>query len=303
MQKQGVVFNIQHFSLQDGPGIRTVVFLQGCPLDCIWCHNPESKSFDPQLFFSNEKCVLCGSCVAACKEKCHIIKDGKHTINRADCIACGECDKVCSFDALRLSGKKYTVDQIMAELKKDDVFFGDDGGVTFSGGEPFAQPDFLLELLKKCKEKGYHTCVETSGYTSTKNIIEAAQYIDLFLYDCKETDSEKHKKFTGVDNDLILKNLEALQKLGAKVVLRCPIIPNCNDTEEHLMGIGRLANRFDCVTGVDLLPYHPLGLSKSKQLDIIPQYDQAEFLSKQKIMEFGEILKKNTVRPVAISSS
>ena len=303
METKGTVFNIQHFSVEDGPGIRTVVFFQGCPLDCIWCHNPESKSFKPQLFLDKEKCYKCGRCASVCKEGCHIIENGKHEIKRDRCISCGACDKECLFEALRLSGKKYTIEEVMEELEKDDVFFGNDGGVTFSGGEPFAQPEFLLELLKKCKEKGYHTCIETSGYGNPNYIKDAAQYTDLFLYDCKETDEGKHKEFTGVDNKLILKNLEVLEKEGARVLLRCPIIPNRNDRQDHLENIGKLANRMDCIIGVELLPYHPLGLSKSKQLDIIPKYTETEFLSGEKVIAFGKILKEITKKPVTISSS
>lgn len=301
MKNSGTIFNIQHFSLHDGAGIRTVVFLKGCPLDCIWCHNPESKNFKPELLFSFDKCVGCLKCVNVCDSGCHSFKDGIHNINREKCVYCGKCERECSFDAISLAGKTYTADKVLEEIKKDDVFFGNDGGVTFSGGEPFAQADFLLTLLQKCKEKGYNICVETSGYANEENFKKCSEYIDTFLFDIKETDSEKHKAFTGKDNGLILKNLEFLEKINADVILRCPVIPNCNDRKAHFENIGRLAQKFSCVKSVELLPYHPLGLNKLKQLNVEPKYNEQEFLKSETVKEYAKTVRCFTEKRVTVS--
>lgn len=300
MENTGTVFNIQHFSLHDGPGIRTVVFLKGCPLDCIWCHNPESKAFSPQLLFSKEKCVNCGKCAQVCPHACHITGD-ERKFNRENCINCGKCADVCAADALILSGKEQTTAEIMAEISKDDIFFGDDGGVTFSGGEPFSQPKFLLGLLKACKEKGYSTCVETSGYANGYDISECAKYIDIFLYDCKETDEKRHLEFTGKGLCRILKNLNILENLKATVILRCPIIPNCNDYREHFENIGKLAEKLNCIKAVELLPYHPLGINKQKQLGTTPAYSEEKFLDKETAKDYAEVIKKFTAKSVSVS--
>ena len=301
MKNCGTIFNIQHFSLHDGAGIRTVVFLKGCPLDCVWCHNPESKNFSPELLFSKDKCENCLKCVEACPTGCHITENNWHKVLRENCIFCSKCEEICSFDAIRLSGKTYTADQVINELKKDDIFFADDGGVTFSGGEPFAQPQFLLTLLKKCRENGYNVCVETSGYAMEECFKECAEYIDTFLFDIKETDAKRHKEFTGKDNALILKNLDFLETINANVVLRCPVIPNCNDRKEHFENIGRLAEALLCVKSVELLPYHPLGLNKLSQLGITPEYNEQEFLSRETAEQFADTVRLFTKKPVLIS--
>ena len=301
MKNSGTIFNIQHFSLHDGAGIRTVVFLKGCPLDCIWCHNPESKKSKPEILFSYDKCVGCLKCAQVCNGGCLAKADGILNINRKNCIFCGKCEEVCSFDAISLVGKSYTADEVLDELKKDDIFFGNDGGVTFSGGEPFAQPDFLLTLLKKCKEKGYNICVETSGYANEEAFKECAKYIDTFLFDIKETDNEKHKEFTGKDNGLILKNLEYLEKINANVVLRCHLIPNCNDSLEHFENIGILAQKLSCVKSVELLPYHPLGLNKLKQLGAEAKYNEQEFLKSETAERFADAVRLNTIKSVIVN--
>lgn len=263
MSKKGNIFNIQHFSLNDGPGIRTVVFLKGCPLDCIWCHNPESKCKKTELSFSKDICVMCGMCAKVCKQNVHSFSDNNHIIDRSKCIMCEKCTEICPSAALKTIGKNYTVNDVMEELSKDDMFFGNDGGVTFSGGEPFMQFDFLYEMLKKCKEKEYSVCIETSGYAATENIIKAAEYTDIFLYDCKETNVANHKKYVGADNKKIVENLEALNKLNVCVILRCPIIPGCNDNEEHFMKIGYIAEKYNNILHVELEPYHSLGERKN----------------------------------------
>lgn len=263
----GLIFNIQRFSINDGPGIRTTVFFKGCPLRCKWCHNPESQKTSPELLFLNEKCVGCGKCVSVCKNNVHVLSD-KHHIFREFCTFCGECENICSADALELAGKSFTAEDVMKHVMRDKLFYDSSGGgITLSGGEPFLQFDFMLELLKLLKENGLHTCIETCGFTDTKKIIEAAAYTDIFLFDWKITDSVLHKEYTGVDNALILKNLKALDENGSKIILRCPIIPGINDNMEHFKGIADIANSLKSVIGIDIAPYHELGLSKLARLE------------------------------------
>ena len=206
MKNSGTIFNIQHFSLHDGAGIRTVVFLKGCPLDCIWCHNPESKISKPEILFSFDKCVGCLKCAQVCNSGCLAKADGILNINRKNCIFCGKCEEVCSFDAISLVGKSYTADEVLDELKKDDIFFGNDGGVTFSGGEPFAQPDFLLTLLKKCKEKGYTLMPLQVYFKDGRAKMEIGLCKGKKLYD-KRDDIAKKDMRRETERDFKVKNL------------------------------------------------------------------------------------------------
>ena len=294
------IFNIQHFSINDGPGIRTVVFFKGCPLNCAWCHNPEGKSIGKELSFLQKNCTLCGKCAKICPNGVHSFKDDKHIINREKCALCGKCAETCVMSALEILGKQRTSEEIMSDIAKDDVFLCDGGGVTFSGGEPFMQFDALYELLKLCKAKGYSTCIETSGYTDTENIIKASKYTDCFLYDCKETNSENHKKYIGVDNSLILRNLSALNDEGAYVILRCPIIPGVNDRREHFESIADLIKKYSCIKSAEFMPYHPLGVQKSLQIGKKTTYTQKSFMDKEIIKDLCKSLPEMTV-PIKIN--
>lgn len=263
----GTVFNIQKFSINDGPGIRTTVFLKGCPLNCLWCHNPESKSVKTELFYNYEKCTGCGRCAKACINKCHIFEDAKHIFNRENCTACGKCSEECFTGALESVGYMQTVSEVIYEVMKDKDFYENSGGgITISGGEPMLQFDFTYELLKKAKENGLHTCMETCGFAKEEEYKKIASFVDIFLFDYKETDSIKHKEYTGVSNELILKNLKILDDLGCKIILRCPIIPTFNDRPEHLTGIAEIANNLKNILEINIEPYHPLGSSKAEFL-------------------------------------
>lgn len=296
-----ILFNIQHFSLHDGPGIRTVLFFKGCPLNCIWCHNPEGKSPQKTLSFLKERCVSCGKCVSVCPTEAHQFITGEHRIVRQNCIRCGMCADSCFRNALELFGKRYSVDEILCEISKDVAYYGGSGGITISGGEPFMQYEALITLLKALKEHNYHICIETSGHTTAERISEAAKYTDLFLYDYKESDNERHLKFTGVKQDKILKNLDVLDSLNAKVILRCPIIPFVNDYEKHFCKIAQTANNHICIKSVELMPYHPLGISKADSIGEKYLYENNEFTQTQTIEDYCKMIQKHTEKAVSVS--
>ncbi len=262
----GKIFNIQKFCTNDGPGIRTTVFFKGCPLRCEWCHNPESQSFRAELLYSPESCVSCLRCVGVCESGAQKSSDGTHIFAREDCVGCLKCASL-HCPALEAVGRDETPEAVLAEVLKDRAFYETSaGGITLSGGEPFAQYEFALELLRLAKASGLHTAVETCGYVATERLVEAAEYVDLFLYDVKETDSELHERFTGVDNSLILANLRRLDSLGARVILRAPIIPGRNARDEHYRALASLANELSCVEAIELEPYHSFGESKHTRL-------------------------------------
>lgn len=264
---KGTIFNIQKFSVNDGPGIRTTVFYKGCPLNCLWCHNPESKSKKQELLFDAKKCAGCMKCADVCPQGCHSLKDGLHVFDRTNCVQCCKCAEVCVFDALEAVGQQKTVSQIVEEVLKDKTFYDcSGGGVTLSGGEPMYQLQFTYELLTELKKHGLHTCMETCGYAGAEAFKKIADLVDIFLFDYKETDSGKHEAYTGVPNDRILANLRMLDDMGCKIILRCPIIPTLNDTEEHLEGIASVANSLKNILQIDVEPYHPLGMGKAESL-------------------------------------
>ncbi|MBQ9106686.1 MAG: glycyl-radical enzyme activating protein [Clostridia bacterium] len=273
----GTVFNVQKFCINDGPGIRTTVFLKGCPLSCAWCHNPESQKTASEIMYSPDKCISCGACTRVCRVGAHSVPDKLHLFDRSRCEVCGACADACPAKAVEKAGKQMTVEEILEDVMRDKAFYDNSGGgLTISGGEPFAQFNFTLELLKEAKKLGLHTCVETCGAVSTEKILKAAEFVDVFLYDWKLTDGQLHRKYVGTDNGLIEKNLRALDETGAKTVLRCPIIPCVNDTKEHFEGIAALAESLNNLLRIELEPYHPLGTDKLTRLgrdNSVSQFD------------------------------
>jgi len=265
---KATVFDIQRFSLHDGPGIRTTVFLKGCPLNCLWCHNPESKHGISELMFYKKRCIGCYDCISACPLGAHYLSEkGEHIINKDLCVVCGKCAEACT-GALEMCGKEMTPEEVMAEVMKDMPFYKNSGGgLTVSGGEPLIKEDFVYALLEIAKSQGINTAIETSGYASPKTVERLAELTDLFLFDIKESDPIKHKEYTGVDNTCILENLRRLSEKGARTVLRCPVIPGYNDRQDHFEAVGRLADELSSVERVDIEPYHPLGESKAEALD------------------------------------
>ncbi|MBQ8408058.1 MAG: glycyl-radical enzyme activating protein [Clostridia bacterium] len=266
---EGNIFDIQRFCVHDGPGIRTTVFFKGCPLKCIWCHNPESQKAAVDLAYYADKCFACGDCAQACPESCHTYTEEKHIFNRSACTTCGKCAKSCAFGALELLGKRESVEGILSEVIKDSKFYKNSGGgMTVSGGEPLMQREFLAALLKGAKEQGIHTCIETCGFASQDAVAEIAKYTDIFLFDIKETDDDRHKELTGVPFSPILSNLMLLNSIGASVILRCPLVPDVNTREEHLFNIAKIASSLDNLLEVNVMAYHLLGNSKYDALDM-----------------------------------
>jgi glycyl-radical enzyme activating protein len=263
MTLTGMVFDIQRSSLHDGPGIRTAVFLKGCPLHCVWCHSPESHSRTKEISFRPESCAACGECVKTCKHGAHQIVGGVHVYDRSLCEQCGDCVETCAYEALKLAGSTETVESIMAVVLRDRLFYDQSGGgLTISGGEPMLQAEFTLALLKVAKAEGIHTCLDTSGVASQHALEKVLPFVDLFLFDYKATDPQAHKKFTGVSNELILANLDFLVHQGASIRLRCPFIPGVNDSPDHLEGIAALHRRYPGLDGIDLMAYHNIGNAK-----------------------------------------
>ena len=253
---RGQVFDIQRFSLHDGPGIRTTVFLKGCPLRCLWCHNPESRSARPQLAFFAERCVACGECAVACPRHAHQLAEGCHVLDRESCDACGQCADACAFDALRLVGREWDASEALDLVERDRPYYDSSGGgLTISGGEPLAQADFTRALLAGARERGLHTCIETSGAAPQPAFAAIHGLVDLFLFDLKATGERLHLRLTGSSPAPILANLEWLLAVGASVRLRCPLVPGLNDDSDHLAAIAALARRHAGLE-VEVLPFH-----------------------------------------------
>lgn len=278
----GRITDIQRFSLYDGPGIRTTAFLKGCPLHCLWCHNPECIDPHPQLRFLSTRCIHCARCMRACPEGVHMVTEDEHALQRTGCSACGACVASCPTEALSISGQIMSVEEVMRPVLADRRYYDTSGGgLTVSGGEPTMQPAFLLALLRAAHDAGISTAIETCGHFPATLVEKLTPLCDLFLFDCKETDPERHRRWTGQDNRRILSNLSALLDRGARVVLRCPLIPGCNLRQEHLQGILSLLQRYPTLAGCELMAYHKLGIGKYRELGI-PYALDAEELTEEK---------------------
>jgi pyruvate formate lyase activating enzyme len=267
---QGLIFDIRQYTLHDGPGVRTTVFFKGCPLACLWCCNPESQAGRPELIWIRERCLGCGLCLKVCAQQAlSSAGDGARSIDRERCDCCGECAERCPGEALNLLGRWVTVDEVLAEVARDALYFeASGGGMTLSGGEPLAQADFTYDLLRRYKreEKGRHTALETCGFVEWPVIARIAPEVDLFLYDLKHLDPAEHLRLTGQSNELILDNARRLAAAGHDLVIRLPLIAGFNDHREHLEAVAEFIRSLAGVRRVDLLPYHRLGEPKYRRL-------------------------------------
>lgn len=274
--KQGLIFDIKPYSINDGPGIRITIFLKGCPLSCIWCHNPEGISPDVQKLYTGAKCIGCGTCVANCPKNALLLTGGGIITDTELCDLCGICADVCPTKAMEMSGREISVEEIMKRIRRETVMMDhSEGGVTISGGEPLMQSEFLVELLDALGREGIHRAVDTTGFSKTDTLLEVARRTDLFLYDLKMMDPVRHRKFTGVTNEKILRNLRILAESGANINIRIPLIRGVNSDETN---IRQSAEFVASLPGerrmVSLLPYHKIAMHKYGKLGI--EYDSGE---------------------------
>ncbi len=289
----GFIFDIKKYSVHDGPGIRTTVFFKGCPLQCAWCHNPESQAGAAEMMFRPQRCRKCGACVEACSSGAIQWSEGGPLTDWGKCVRCGDCVAVCYAEARERIGRAMTVEQAMAEIERDVAFYDESGGgVTFSGGEPLLQPDFLGALLRACREKEIHTALDTSGFAAWETLDGLRADVDLFLYDLKTIDEARHWQFTGVSNAPILENLRRLSGLGHALLIRIPVIPTVNADDESVRQLGAFIASLPRMPGVELLRYHRIGLDKYERLNLPYSLPDVQPPSDSRMAEIAELLRQ-----------
>ena len=281
---EGIVFNIQRYSIDDGPGVRTTVFVKGCPLTCLWCSNPESQSYQPEPTWRYTSCKQCGTCVSACPSEAIRLEGGEVLIDRSKCKRCGKCIEACVPEALSMSGKRMTVDEVFAVVKRDyDYYEASGGGVTASGGEILGQADFVAALFKQCREAGIGTCADTSGFGDKAAFEKILEYTDLVLFDLKHMDPQEHARACGQSNELVMRNFDLVVDSGVKFIVRVPLIPDYNTSDEVLTAIAKAVK--DRIGGaeVNIMPYHSYGANKYRMLGkVYPLEDLRELLHQEK---------------------
>ncbi len=267
MTVSGTIFDIKKFAIHDGPGVRTTVFFKGCPLGCWVCHNPESQAFEPELMVRCARCTLCGDCLEVCAPGAISLNERSVRVDRYRCDLCGACADVCLAGAIEVAGREATVADVMEEIEKDVVYYDESGGgVTFSGGEPLSQAEFLLELARSCKARGIRTALDTCGHVAADVFRTVAEWVDLFLYDLKIMDEARHREFSGVGVESIHANLRWLAERGARVMVRFPLLPGINDDADNIQALGGFLAALRDRPPVDILPYHRAGLDKYERL-------------------------------------
>ena len=263
----GTIFDIKRYAIHDGPGIRTTVFLKGCPLSCAWCHNPESWQKKPQPSVRVLRCQGCGRCIDVCTHEAITLESGKAVTDPKRCVRCGECLDTCLANAREILGRDITVADLVTEIEKDRIFFDESGGgVTFSGGEPLAQADFLCQVLEACDEEELHTAVDTTCYAETEVLERVAEHARLFLCDLNHLDTDKHEQFTGVRNEQILSNIRQLSAWGKPLHLRIPLVPGFNDSVDNIRHTADFIKSISTVQRIDVLPYNRSGVDKTQRL-------------------------------------
>lgn len=270
----GIITDIQRFSVHDGPGIRTTVFLKGCSNRCAWCHNPETFSLKPQLEFFPERCISCGKCLEVCPEGVHRLEEGRHIVVHEACAGCGLCADYCYAHALVITGRQMTVDEVLEQIRMDKPYYNrSGGGVTLSGGEPVLQSEFAMELLKRCKEAGIHTAIQTAGNYEFRYLKELLPYLDLIMYDIKAFSEDIYKTVIRGDRERILGNLKLLDEIGLPIIVRTPVVGNVNDTEPEMEAIAVFLSGLIHLRHYTLIPYHGLGKVKYDALGMEYKYD------------------------------
>ncbi|TGE39481.1 choline TMA-lyase-activating enzyme [Desulfosporosinus fructosivorans] len=308
LERKARIFNVQKYSIYDGPGVRTLIFFKGCPLRCLWCSNPEGLVRKYQVMVKEDLCINCGNCIPVCPVHIHCFlneEDGqlrfrsetpRHKVKRnIDCIGCRKCEIVCPKQVLSIVGTDKTISEVLEIIEQDMLFYhSSGGGVTLGGGEVTAQPEFATNLLMECKRMGIHTAIETSGYVKLDSLLMIAQFTDLFLYDIKQIDSERHYELTGVRNERILDNLTELIHRGFNVKVRMPLIRGLNDSEDTIGKTLEFLQSFKTYKnfqGIDLLPYHKLGINKYKQLDMLYTITEDLSFKEEELDKIEELIK------------
>lgn len=288
---EGFISAIQRFSIHDGPGIRTVIFFKGCPFNCPWCSNPETRSAGHDIMHTITTCIQCGLCSNHCPSHCIGVIDGGFHIDRLRCTDCGTCAEICPTNSISIRGERRSASDLLEIIKADAMFYRrSGGGVTFSGGEPLLQAEFLSELAAACKSAGIRTATETTGCCSPEDLKRVMPYIDLFLYDLKIMDLEKHREITGVSNELIKENLQLLSEAGKEIVVRVPVIPGYTQARENLIAIAETARKAN-VKQINLLPYHNYGENKYAQLGKKYEMENIKPLTKEDLAEEKELFE------------